>query len=84
MINRLIFQMCSRQQTDCLLMHLVCPQTEKTMYNDSFFLNQDLIVNALDNVEARRYMDRSLQFAVGMTYVVVCVMVDVLFCPVVV
>ncbi|XP_062516487.1 ubiquitin-like modifier-activating enzyme 6 isoform X2 [Corticium candelabrum] len=37
--------------------HKVCPQTEKTMYNDSFFLNQDLIVNALDNVEARRYMD---------------------------
>ena len=36
----------------------VCPQTEATVYPDSFFEAQDLIVNALDNVEARRYVDR--------------------------
>ncbi|XP_012944645.1 ubiquitin-like modifier-activating enzyme 6 [Aplysia californica] len=37
--------------------HKVCPQTEETVYNDAFFENQSIIVNALDNVEARRYMD---------------------------
>jgi len=37
---------------------LVCPQTEETTYPDAFFECQDLIVNALDNVEARRYVDR--------------------------
>ncbi|XP_021348773.1 ubiquitin-like modifier-activating enzyme 6 isoform X2 [Mizuhopecten yessoensis] len=35
----------------------VCPQTEAEHYNDDFFRNQDLVVNALDNVEARRYVD---------------------------
>lgn len=35
----------------------VCPQTEETTYPDAFFEYQDLIVNALDNVEARRYVD---------------------------
>ncbi|GFR83919.1 ubiquitin-like modifier-activating enzyme 6, partial [Elysia marginata] len=37
--------------------HKVCPQTEETVYSDAFFENQHIIVNALDNVEARRYMD---------------------------
>ncbi|ESO94579.1 hypothetical protein LOTGIDRAFT_232383 [Lottia gigantea] len=37
--------------------HKVCPQTEDSIYNDAFFESQDVIVNALDNVEARRYMD---------------------------
>lgn len=37
--------------------HKVCVQTEKTVYPDSFFEAQDIIVNALDNVEARRYVD---------------------------
>ncbi|XP_033749897.1 ubiquitin-like modifier-activating enzyme 6 [Pecten maximus] len=37
--------------------HKVCPQTEAEHYNDDFFGNQDLVVNALDNVEARRYVD---------------------------
>ena len=36
----------------------VCPQTESTVYPDKFFEAQDLVVNALDNVEARRYVDR--------------------------
>ena len=36
----------------------VCPQTEDQIYNDTFFENQNIMVNALDNVEARRYMDR--------------------------
>ncbi|PFX22554.1 Ubiquitin-like modifier-activating enzyme 6 [Stylophora pistillata] len=36
---------------------LVCPETEETLYTDQFFESQDLVVNALDNVEARRYMD---------------------------
>ncbi|XP_074626524.1 ubiquitin-like modifier-activating enzyme 6 [Acropora palmata] len=37
--------------------HKVCPETEESLYTDKFFESQDLIVNALDNVEARRYMD---------------------------
>ncbi|XP_066272091.1 ubiquitin-like modifier-activating enzyme 6 [Branchiostoma lanceolatum] len=37
--------------------HKVCPDTEEKVYNDTFFESQDLCVNALDNVEARRYMD---------------------------
>ncbi|KAH3830157.1 hypothetical protein DPMN_103395 [Dreissena polymorpha] len=37
--------------------HKVCVQTEKTVYTDAFFEKHDLIVNALDNVEARRYVD---------------------------
>ncbi|RMX37969.1 hypothetical protein pdam_00009035 [Pocillopora damicornis] len=37
--------------------HKVCPETEETLYTDQFFESQDLVVNALDNVEARRYMD---------------------------
>ncbi|XP_072037790.1 LOW QUALITY PROTEIN: ubiquitin-like modifier-activating enzyme 6 [Amphiura filiformis] len=35
----------------------VCPDTEQSHYNDAFFQRNDVIVNALDNVEARRYMD---------------------------
>lgn len=35
----------------------VCPQTEESHYPDHFFEMQDIIVNALDNVEARRYVD---------------------------
>lgn len=35
----------------------VCPQTEDRFYNDAFFENQDVVVNALDNIEARRYVD---------------------------
>ncbi|XP_059175412.1 ubiquitin-like modifier-activating enzyme 6 [Physella acuta] len=37
--------------------HRVGPHTEETVYTDAFFESQDIIVNALDNVEARRYMD---------------------------
>ena len=37
----------------------VCPETGETLYTDQFFESQDIVVNALDNVEARRYMDRS-------------------------
>ncbi|XP_071116037.1 ubiquitin-like modifier-activating enzyme 6 [Haliotis cracherodii] len=35
----------------------VCPQTEERLYNDAFLESQDIVVNALDNVEARRYVD---------------------------
>jgi ubiquitin-activating enzyme E1-like protein 2 len=35
----------------------VFPGTEDKIYNDVFFKRQNLIVNALDNVEARRYVD---------------------------
>ncbi|KAL3866603.1 hypothetical protein ACJMK2_043889 [Sinanodonta woodiana] len=35
----------------------VCPQTEDSIYPDRFYENLDLVVNALDNVEARRYVD---------------------------
>uniref|UniRef100_A0A8V0XE73 E1 ubiquitin-activating enzyme n=1 Tax=Gallus gallus TaxID=9031 RepID=A0A8V0XE73_CHICK len=34
----------------------VCPATEST-YSDEFYTRQDVIVTALDNVEARRYID---------------------------
>ncbi|MBZ3871803.1 Ubiquitin-like modifier-activating enzyme 6 [Sciurus carolinensis] len=34
----------------------VCPTTE-TIYNDEFYTKQDIIITALDNVEARRYVD---------------------------
>ncbi|XP_053317677.1 ubiquitin-like modifier-activating enzyme 6 [Spea bombifrons] len=34
----------------------VCPATEN-IYNDEFYTRQDIIVTALDNVEARRYID---------------------------
>ncbi|XP_065836333.1 ubiquitin-like modifier-activating enzyme 6 [Oscarella lobularis] len=37
--------------------HKVCPQTESGIYTDAFFTRQDLVVNALDNIEARRYVD---------------------------
>ena len=37
--------------------HKVCPQTESAQYPDDFYLRQDMVVNALDNVEARRYID---------------------------
>jgi len=35
----------------------VCPQSENQLFTDEFFKSHDLCVNALDNVEARRYMD---------------------------
>jgi molybdopterin/thiamine biosynthesis adenylyltransferase len=38
----------------------VCPDTEEPFFNDEFFESQDFVVNALDNVEARRYVDRYL------------------------
>lgn len=34
----------------------VCPETEK-VFSDSFFEPLDCVLNALDNVEARNYMD---------------------------
>lgn len=37
----------------------VCPATEG-IYNDSFFSRINVVVTALDNVEARRYVDRSV------------------------
>lgn len=38
----------------------VCPATEN-IYNDSFFSRLNVVVTALDNVEARRYVDRSVK-----------------------
>lgn len=35
----------------------VSSQTQDNIYNDAFFTSQHIIVNALDNVEARRYVD---------------------------
>ena len=40
------------------LQYKVCPATEATTFHDAFLQAQDIIVNALDNVEARRYVDR--------------------------
>lgn len=39
----------------------VCPETEQT-YNDTFFENLDGVANALDNIDARIYMDRRCVF----------------------
>jgi len=38
----------------------VCQDTESTVYTDAFFNSLHVVVNALDNLEARRYMDRWL------------------------
>ncbi|XP_057309540.1 ubiquitin-like modifier-activating enzyme 6 isoform X2 [Hydractinia symbiolongicarpus] len=35
----------------------VSSATQEEVYNDAFFEKQDIIVNALDNIEARRYVD---------------------------
>lgn len=37
--------------------HKVCSETENTIFNDEFFNRMDVHVNALDNLESRRYMD---------------------------
>jgi len=39
----------------------VCPDTEKT-YNDDFWKGLDVVVNALDNVKARQYVDSKCVF----------------------
>ena len=38
------------------------PETEEIIYTDDFFRCKNIVVNALDNVEARRYVDRLLKF----------------------
>lgn len=38
----------------------VCPATE-SIYSDSFYTRLNFVVTALDNVEARRYVDRLVQ-----------------------
>ena len=40
------------------LLRKVGAETEHSHFDDDFFQEQDLVVNALDNVEARRFMDR--------------------------
>ena len=37
---------------------LVFPGTEQQIYNDEFYQQLDIVINALDNIEARRYVDR--------------------------
>ena len=37
--------------------HKVSPETEEVIYTDEFFRCKNIIVNALDNVDARRYVD---------------------------
>jgi len=39
----------------CFVVH---EGTAYTVHTDDFFLDQDIIVNALDNVEARTYVDQ--------------------------
>ena len=53
-----IVAVCPETEQYCVFIVAVCPETEETLYTDQFFESQDLVVNALDNVEARRYMDR--------------------------
>ncbi len=40
------------------LEHKVCPNTQRSIFHDEFFRDQDIVVNALDNVAARRHVDR--------------------------
>jgi len=40
----------------CALTEKVCDAT-KHIFSDAFFKKQDIILNALDNVAARKYMD---------------------------
>ena len=40
------------------LEYKVFPGTQAKVFHDAFFQAQDVVVNALDNVEARRYVDR--------------------------
>ena len=40
------------------LQYKVFPGTESSVFHDRFFQAQNIVVNALDNVEARRYVDR--------------------------
>lgn len=37
----------------------VCPATE-SIYSDTFYSRSNVVITALDNVEARRYVDRSV------------------------
>lgn len=37
----------------------VCPATE-SIYSDTFYSHSNVVITALDNVEARRYVDRSV------------------------
>ena len=53
--SQTILKMNSKIKVNALL-DKVCNETENK-FNDEFFSRFDLIVNALDNVEARRYMD---------------------------
>lgn len=38
----------------------VCPATEN-IYSDTFYSRSNVVITALDNVEARRYVDRSVE-----------------------
>ena len=49
------FELCNF--ADHHFLYLVSPETESKTFNDDFFTQQDIVVNALDNIEARRYMD---------------------------
>ena len=51
---------CQENALDCVFNDLfaVCPATEMTVFHDGFFKSMDIVVNALDNVAARQYMDR--------------------------
>ena len=50
--------------------HKVCAQTEADHFPDAFFGAQDICVNALDNLEARRYMVKlnTSQFRFSLLY----------------
>ena len=60
----------------------VFPGTEATTFHDDFFQAQDLVVNALDNVEARRYVDRYIrQSSISLhTCPLSCLLTPVLYC----
>ena len=47
------------------IIFVVSPETEEIIYTDDFFRCKNIIVNALDNVEARRYVDRQVNVLIS-------------------
>ncbi len=58
-----VSQYWSNYLTVSFYIHVVFPGTEEQIYNDPFFRSLDIVVNALDNIEARRYVDRCIACA---------------------
>lgn len=56
----------------------MCKDTESEVFNDMFFCSHDVVVNALDNVEARMYIDR-YTFLVATVWIVITLLFQSMF-----